>query len=270
MSQGYKVGEVAAMFGLHPDTLRYYEEQGLLAPRRQANGYRSYSIQDVCTLNVIRRLRQLELPMERICDYMRQRSLAQTLALLADEQQIIQDKIAQLQGLLAETKSRQAALEASRQLPVDQPALHTLPPRNCYRLETPTLPEPQVDMALKKLEHRRPELNRLVGARMMGAVLDAASLERGVYDRYSAVLFLGEQFRQWDYLLPGGRYATLCYAGEYTGIVPAIARLRRFVSDQGLRPVGELLELYHVDVHDTLNPREYLTELQWQVAKDGG
>ena len=37
-----RIGELAEATGLSRDTLRFYEERGLLAARRRANGYRDY------------------------------------------------------------------------------------------------------------------------------------------------------------------------------------------------------------------------------------
>lgn len=37
-----RIGELAAATGLSRDALRFYEERGLLAARRRANGYRDY------------------------------------------------------------------------------------------------------------------------------------------------------------------------------------------------------------------------------------
>ena len=54
MKQFYQIHELAKLFDLCPDTLRYYEEKGLLHPVRGENRYRMYGIQDVCTLNIIR------------------------------------------------------------------------------------------------------------------------------------------------------------------------------------------------------------------------
>lgn len=41
-STALKIGEVAARTGVAPRLIRYYEQQGLLAPDRAENGYRSY------------------------------------------------------------------------------------------------------------------------------------------------------------------------------------------------------------------------------------
>lgn len=37
-----RIGELAAATGLSRDSLRFYEERGLLSARRRANGYRDY------------------------------------------------------------------------------------------------------------------------------------------------------------------------------------------------------------------------------------
>ena len=42
-----KIGELSARTGIPTRMLRYYEEQGLLASERSANGYRSYDEADV-------------------------------------------------------------------------------------------------------------------------------------------------------------------------------------------------------------------------------
>ena len=42
MSTFYKIGEIAALYGISTDILRYYEELGILVPRRAPNGYRVY------------------------------------------------------------------------------------------------------------------------------------------------------------------------------------------------------------------------------------
>ncbi len=55
-----KIGELAQRADVGIDTVRYYERQGLLPPpRRQASGYRCYSLEDVERLRFIRRAKGL-------------------------------------------------------------------------------------------------------------------------------------------------------------------------------------------------------------------
>ena len=65
MKQFYKIGEISKLYQIGPDSLRYYEELGLLNPTRGENGYRMYGLNDLWRLNVIRDLRKLNFPMEK-------------------------------------------------------------------------------------------------------------------------------------------------------------------------------------------------------------
>ncbi|MEU0466730.1 MULTISPECIES: MerR family transcriptional regulator [unclassified Amycolatopsis] len=51
-----RIGELSARTGVSQRLLRYYEEQGLLVPRRDANGYRVYDDDAVVTVRQIRAL----------------------------------------------------------------------------------------------------------------------------------------------------------------------------------------------------------------------
>jgi DNA-binding transcriptional MerR regulator len=48
------IGELAEKAGTSARTLRYYEEQGLVRPRRDANGYRQYDDAELRVVNEIR------------------------------------------------------------------------------------------------------------------------------------------------------------------------------------------------------------------------
>lgn len=60
------IGELSARTGVGAHLLRYYEAQGLLEPRRGANGYRSYDEDAVLTVAQIRRLLEAGLSTEDI------------------------------------------------------------------------------------------------------------------------------------------------------------------------------------------------------------
>ncbi|MBN1286605.1 MAG: MerR family transcriptional regulator [Anaerolineae bacterium] len=52
----YSIGIVARMVDLHPQTLRKYEEEGLVVPKRSTGNIRLYSPNDVARLQKIARL----------------------------------------------------------------------------------------------------------------------------------------------------------------------------------------------------------------------
>ena len=62
-----KINEVEAQVGITKKNIRFYEEQGLLSPRRNSeNGYREYGGREVSQLKQIKLLRKLGLSLEEI------------------------------------------------------------------------------------------------------------------------------------------------------------------------------------------------------------
>lgn len=66
------IGQAAAASGLSPDTIRYYEREGVLPPvPRESNSYRGYPADHVETLRFARRLRELGLAPAAMTDLVR-------------------------------------------------------------------------------------------------------------------------------------------------------------------------------------------------------
>ncbi|MCI8539251.1 MAG: MerR family transcriptional regulator [Oscillospiraceae bacterium] len=62
-----KINEVEALVGITKKNIRFYEQEGLLSPRRNSeNGYREYSQTEVDQLRQIKLMRKLGLPLEEI------------------------------------------------------------------------------------------------------------------------------------------------------------------------------------------------------------
>ena len=62
-----KIYQVEELVGITKKNIRFYEDEGLLCPERDPqNGYRDYTIKDVCQLEKIKLLRKLSVPIEEI------------------------------------------------------------------------------------------------------------------------------------------------------------------------------------------------------------
>lgn len=60
------IKELEERTGMHRANIRFYEDEGLLKPRRLPNGYRDYSEADIVTLEKIKLLRQIHLDISTI------------------------------------------------------------------------------------------------------------------------------------------------------------------------------------------------------------
>lgn len=99
------IGDVAERSGLPPKTIRYYEDIGLVRPRRGANGYRAFAEADVTRLAFLARARSLGFSIEEC------RAL---LALYADETRASADVKHVAEAHLAGIDRKIAELEAMR------------------------------------------------------------------------------------------------------------------------------------------------------------
>lgn len=114
----YSIGKFAKLSGIPIRTLHYYEEAGLLSPRRQDNGHRTYGSADLIALQKIIGLKSLGFSLERIRQLLQHRqpemSLADTLhmqqqALLAERAAL--DKSLDTLGRLLAILARDGQLE---------------------------------------------------------------------------------------------------------------------------------------------------------------
>ena len=266
MKEYYQIHELAKLFDLCPDTLRYYEEKGLLHPDRGENRYRKYGIQDICTLNIIRSLRELDLPTGEIRGYLERRSVGETLELLDREEKLLRRRMAELEEACREAEERRGRLERYRAVEAGQVAFLEEPERPYVFLEKDFILEKEVDFQLKRLEQRHQDYIQVIGSQCMGAQVDEESLKKGIYNHFSRVFFLTRPGLPYDDLLPGGAYARLYYRGEYDRMEEHMSTLLAGIRAAGRVPVGAPLELYRIDAHDTNCPEEYVTELQVRVC----
>ncbi len=108
-----KINEAEQLVGITKKNIRYYEECGLLTPKRQVqNGYRDYSEEDVEMLRRIKLLRKLAVPIEEI---KRLQSHRMTLEDCLRRHEITlareEKNIGQIREICAELMEREASFE---------------------------------------------------------------------------------------------------------------------------------------------------------------
>ena len=118
------IKELEARTGLDRATIRFYEKEGLIAPKRLANGYRDYSEEDALALEKIALLRRLDLPLE---DIRRVQRGEVPLGLALEKQD---------EALLSRQKETAQALDISRAIRKDGASYQTLQPEK-YKAQLP-------------------------------------------------------------------------------------------------------------------------------------
>ena len=86
-------GEFAKIVGVTKHTLFHYDEIGLFRPEKKGeNGYRYYSMAQIEVFDVIYTLKDLDMPLSEIREYLDRRSPGTLLELLDKEQKIVEQK----------------------------------------------------------------------------------------------------------------------------------------------------------------------------------
>lgn len=98
----YSIGEFSRLTGLGIHTLRYYEQEGLIAPERNSGNRRRYSDRDIAWISFIKRLKDTGMPIKEIKRYAHLRAegnptLQARLEMLVQHRQALNEQIMQLQ-----------------------------------------------------------------------------------------------------------------------------------------------------------------------------
>lgn len=109
MFKKYRTGELLSYLGVSRDTLRYYEEKGLLSPKKNdVNNYRDYDIFDIYTIMIIDFYKKRGMSIGQIQALLKDSDITDLLSSLDEKEEEIEKKINDLQSMknrIAKTKS---------------------------------------------------------------------------------------------------------------------------------------------------------------------
>jgi DNA-binding transcriptional MerR regulator/effector-binding domain-containing protein len=262
----FTIGEFSKISGLTIKSLRFYHEQGLLAPAvvDSQTGYRYYDTRQVETARVIAYLRGVEFPVSQIKELLQH---------VSDDQQLL--------GALQQHKT---ALE--QRIRQQRKAVHSL--ARFIREERQAQIMAQTDYAVNE---KLIESVLIGGVRMKGRYSDCGkgfarigrTLGRHIcgnafllhYDDeykeddadFEACMPLGRSKVTPDVSireLQGGRCVSLLHKGPYEQLGHSYARILKYVKDRGYRIVMPTREVYLKGPGMIFkgNPSNYLTEIQ--------
>lgn len=268
MKNYYKIGEISKLYGIGPDSLRYYEKLGILHPKREANGYRLYDLKDMYKLNVIGDLRLLDFSMAQIREYLENQSIENTLSLLLQEQELLKQKIKELQTKESVINKRIAALNAAGQIRPGAISIKHLAGRPCVQLTQHITKDEEMDFVIKRLHKKYEKIVPELVSQTVGACFSMEDWKRGVSNVYESVFFiLEEDSLDYDFLLPAGDYLSCYYRGGYQQNGRRIQELLDYACSHGLSISGDPFELYEIDNRYTGREEEFLTEIQVPIIQ---
>lgn len=261
MKNYYKIHEISKLYNIGVDSLRYYEEIGILHPTRDQNNYRQYTTSDIYRLNMIRDLRGLGLSMKHIAAYLEHRTIENTLSFMNQEEAIIDEKIKSLQGLKKDIQKRKDALQKSYEITFDDIKKLHFDKRRCVRLATSPI-QSDIEYQLIKLSKEYEENIFAIANFHTGCFIDINDVQN---PHPNSVFIIGDTLSTYEFLLPEGDYLTLWYQGERDHHYEHLQEMIAYCKKHHYEILGEAMEFYIIDVHETTIKDEYITELQLHI-----
>lgn len=264
MKEYYKIGEISKLYNIGTDSLRYYEEIGILKPSRDENGYRMYSVNDIRTLNILRELRSIGFSMADIKAHLADYNLEKTLELFRAAVSEIEQRQAELEAMKKQLSTRiyEIYYYIAEKNIHENISIRRLPERKLLTLSESMVRDADIDFVLKKLQAESEDLLYLIGNGEVGATIERSYLLEGGYGSFASAFYIVEEYEQYDTLLPAGEYLCMTVKGGYENMRAEWKRLLDYAHRKELETTGDGIELYLIDNHDTNDESEFLTELQ--------
>lgn len=262
MEKYFKIGEISKLYNIGVDSLRYYEEIGLISPERSKSGYRLYSTHDIWKLNVIRELRELGFTMDRIKDYLSSHSTDATISLLEEEKKAVEQKLKELYELRKNVEKRVLNIQSAQSLSLNEISLKQYSDRACFATPQGYKEEFEMDVLIKKLLNLNKDKFYIIGSNQIGTIVSLHEMKNNQKLKYKSAFIIDENGAE---ILKGGKYLTVCYKGDYKKSAVWGQKLLDYCDNNGLTAAGDFLEILWIDIHTTENVDEHITELQLPV-----
>ncbi|MEV7549975.1 MerR family transcriptional regulator [Amycolatopsis sp. NPDC089917] len=260
------IGVFAHATRLSVRALRNYDRLGLLVPARidPGTGYRRYSLEQFARAGLIRRLRELEVPLAEIGEILDAGSPDEVKAAIKRHHDRVAARAAELAAISGGLDSVLA--EPTRWLHVYE---RVRTPQPIARL---TIQTPLSGLA----ERIGPAYARLFAALDAQGVAPAGPpgtrYRTDDPDELSVELFVPVDRPVRDdgeigaAELPGGLLAATIHEGGYEGVETAYRSLGRWIAERDRVPTGPAEELYLVAPGPSVAPEAYRTEIAWPVT----
>jgi DNA-binding transcriptional MerR regulator len=261
------IGDFARATHLSVKALRHYQEEDLLAPAEvdPDSGYRRYDLAQIPTAQVIRRLRDLDMPLEDIRGVLRATNLAERGELIARHLRRLEDELSRTKS--AVESLRDLIEHPEPNLPVEH---RSVPPMRVAAISA------QVTTA-----DLGPWFNGAFGELYATLSAQDVALAGDAGGVFANALFSDEDGQATVYLpvdtpfrpagrvepleLPPVELAVIAHSGPHDNIDRAYGALAAHVTRHALAIEGPIREFYPVSRHHTGNSARWRTEIGWPI-----
>lgn len=265
MKKYYKIGEMSKIYGIGKDSLIYYEELGIIKPVRDNNGYRLYDIKDAWQLNLIKELREFDIPMKRIKEYLQNRNLDSTKKILEEEIKIIDSEIEHLNNNRKNIKERLTIIEnITNELEFNKIQVVNIKERGLLKLDIEDINE--ANCIIKRLQKEYEDLFYIMGSNKIGVTYDTEKIIENNEISYKNAFYIIENNTSYDKKLNESQYVIYNYKGNYNNETEYINNMINFIKENKYKITGDIVKICKINIHETGKEDEFISEIQIPIS----
>lgn len=262
----FQIGDVAKMFNLSVGSLRHYEKAGLLKPEYtdSETGYRYYSIRQFEVLNTIRYLRVLDMPLNEIAEFLKNRDIDIIEEKLLRQKEMVAAKLQELENIERKIDHRLEHLRDAQNAELNVIHLKKISPYRIVWIRDTLRPKSYLDLeyAIRRLEANQPE--SLVFLGKVGIGISKKNLRTGCFDQYDMVFLLLDKEDTYHGEVeehPGELCVSICFCGSHNEATGYYRMLMEYIAEHKMQIMGASREITMIDNGITADPSKFVTEI---------
>ncbi len=267
-----KIGEIAEIYQISVQTLRHYEDLGLLHPCYvdPDTHYRYYGVEQTEVLNMICYLRALDTPLSTIHSFLENRNIEKMEEMLVKQQNEIQQKISLLENMQKMVERRLDILHFAKTNAFDQVQVIQSPELYYIYLKNQLQPKSYLDLEPSILQLKKEQKQSVVFLGNVGVGLNKEHFLQQRYEYYDTVFILLSSEDHSDKqaeLIPASTTLSIQFQGKHQNATSSYQKLYSFMQEQQFVPIGFAREITLIDEGLTSDTSQYVTEIQIPVKK---
>jgi DNA-binding transcriptional MerR regulator len=268
MRAALSIGDFSRITHLSVKTLRHYHEAGLLEPADvdPQTGYRYYAITQVPTAQVIRRFRELGMPVREVGEVLTATDPQARSALIAGHLERLENQLDETRA--AVTSLRRLLQPASPPIQIELRAAEAMTTAAIRAAVGHGEVLAWYGAAMAELDRTLESLH-ITPAGPCGGLYDNELFteERGNAVVYIPVADPPSGGRVRPFVVPAAELAIAVHHGPHDDIDVSYGQLGTYVSEQALVVAGPVRETYLIGPRDTDDSAAWRTEIGWPVFR---
>jgi DNA-binding transcriptional MerR regulator len=264
------IGDFARATHLSVKTLRHYHLTRLLEPADidASSGYRRYGVDQIATAQIIRRFRDLDMPLDDIRAVLSAPDVPSRNALIAAHMRRLETGLARTQLAVASLRDLlehpDAAIEIVHRTVLEAPSAavtEIVDVEDATQWYQGALGELYATLSAQGVEPAGP-----AGGIFANELFRDG---RGVATVFVPAAPVRPMGRVVPLLIPAAELAVTVHLGSHSGIDRAYGALGKYVSEHALGVEGPIREYYLTDRHNSDDLTKWRTEVGWPIFATG-